>query len=332
MLSFTQFLDNLYTTTWQNRRDGVADNVFDATPFWFWLKKNGKLSQVSGGRFIEQNLEYAKNSNIKWIGKGGTVVLNDYEFLTIAQFQWRYLTASIVRFGVDDQQNRGKSRVINLMNSKMTNTENSLIDVMEGRLVAGSGQTVAGEPAIDGLQCLVADDPTANSGGAGIAVGGIDSSQAQYAWWRNKSDNMTGVSFATEGINRMRTMLNNVSQNRTQDRTDILLSDQTTYERYEDAVLAFYRTENRSLADAGFQNQTFKGIPMVWAPKVSQRLYFLNTRFLEFVYDPVMYFDMTEWKPIPDQVNDRAAQIITACNLVTNRRRVQGVMYGMDTP
>lgn len=332
MLTFTQFLDNLYTTTWQNRRDGVADNVFDATPFWFWLKSKGKLNTVSGGRFIEQNLEYAKNSNIKWIGKGGTVVLNDYEFLTVAQYQWRYLTASIVRFGVDDQQNRGKSKVLNLMNSKMTNTENSLIEEMETRLTAGPGNTVPGEPALDGLQSLVADDPTANLGGAGIAVGGIDSTQAQFAWWRNKTDNMTGDSFATEGIPRMRTMLNNVMQNRQQDRTDILLSDQTTYERYEDAVLAFYRTENRTLADAGFQNQTFKGIPMVWSPKVSQRLYFLNTRFLEFVYDPVMYFELTEWKPIPDQVNDRAAQIITACNLVTNRRRVQGVMFGMDTP
>ena len=28
--TLTQFLDNLYTTTWQNRMEGVADNVFNA--------------------------------------------------------------------------------------------------------------------------------------------------------------------------------------------------------------------------------------------------------------------------------------------------------------
>jgi hypothetical protein len=331
MLTLTQFLDNLYTSTWQNRREGVADNVFDSTPFWFWLKDKNKLAKVSGGRFIEQNLEYAKNANIKWIGKGGTVVMSDYEFLTIANYPWRYVTASLVRFGIDDQQNRGKSRILNLANQKMTNTENSLGEEFEIRLCAGSGQLVAGEPAIDGLQCLVADDPTTNSGGAGIAVGGIDSSQAQYAWWRNKTDDMTGESFATNGVKRMRTMLNNVSQNRQQDRPDILLTNQDTFEGYEEAVLAYYRTPNRKLADASFENQSFKGIPMIWSPQVSQRMYFLNTKYLELVYDPAMWFEMTEWKPIPDQVNDRAAQIISACNLVTNKRRSQGVIFGLDT-
>ena len=44
-----------------------------------------------------------------------------------------------------------------------------------------------------------------------------------------------------------------------------------------------------------------------------------------------MNFDMTEWKAIPDQVNDRAAQVILAGELVTGRRRVHGVLHGIDT-
>jgi len=331
-LSYTQFLDNLYTTTWQNRMPGVADNVFNATPFWFWLRDKGKLKPQRGGRFIERNIVYDKNPNIKWIGKGGTVKLNDYEFLTVAQYDWRYLTASIVRFGVDDQQNSGKHKIISLMNEKMDNTESGLIEEFETRLCGGSGQTVAGEPKIDGLQCLVADDPTTNLGGNGVKVGGIDSSQSEFAWWRNRTKDMSGLSFAANGIKQMRTMLNNCMNNRQMDRPDILLSDQNTYEMYEDNVLTYYRTQNRKLADAGFDNQTFKGIPMVWSPQVSGRLYFLNTNFLDFIYDPAMWFDMTEWKPIPDQVNDRAAQIISACCLTTNRRKVHGVMFNINTP
>lgn len=346
--NLTQFLDNLYTTTWQNRMELVADNVFNATPFWFWLKDKGKLKTQRGGRFLEESLEYASNSNISWVDKGSTVALNDFEFLTIAQFQWRYIAASIVRFGTDDQKNSGKAKIMSLMNSKLDNTESSLITEFETRLVDGAGTisagtTTAAAQAFDGLSCLVADDPAGSTlGGNGVAVGGIDSSttNGQYTWWRNQTTNMTGSSFALTGIGAMRTMLNKCMNNRREDRPDILLSDQWTYEQYEGAILTYYRTLNRKMADAGFENQTFKGIPWVWTPAiagedsatpVAGHIYFLNTNFLNLVYDPALWFDMTEWKAIPDQINDRAAQIISACTLTTNRRRVHGVMYNLNT-
>ena len=331
-LSYSQFLDNLYTTTWQNRMDGVADNVFNATPFWYWLKENGRMVPQRGGRFIEENLEYATNNNISWVQKGSTVDLNDFEFLTVAQYQWKYLAASMVRFGVDDQQNAGKAKILSLMQSKMDNTETSLIETFETAIAGGPGTINGVELAIDGLQCLVADNPTTSSGGDGVAVGGIDASQAAYAWWRNQYFSMTGLSFATNGVSQMRHMLNNCMNNHTSDRPDIILSDQDTYEYYENSTLSYLRIMNNKLADQGFENQTFKGLPMVWSPALSERMYFLNTRFLKFVYDPAQYFAMTEWKPIPDQINDRAAQIITACTLTTDRRRVHGVLSGINTP
>jgi hypothetical protein len=340
-LSVSQFLDNLYTTTWQNRQEGTADNVFNATPFWFWMKENGRLIPQRGGRFIEENLEYAANNNIVWLQKGSTVPLNDFEFLTVAQYQWKYIAASIVRFGVDDQQNAGKAKIISLMNSKMENTEQALIEQFEAAITGGPGTTaptgsteavVGADLAIDGLQCLVAAAPQTTPGGDGVAVGGIDSSI--YTWWQNQYFSMAGSSFATNGVNNMRHMLNNCMNNRIGDRPDIILSDQQTYEYYEQSVLSYLRITNNKLGDAGFENQTFKQIPMVWSPTIASggTMYFLNSRFLKLIYDPSMYFTMTEWKPIPDQVNDRAAQIATACALTTNRRRVHGVISSINTP
>lgn len=320
-LSLTEQLDNLYTTTWQHMKDTVRDQIFDASPFWFWLKEKGKLKSVSGGRFLTEPLQFDTNDNLTWLTKGGTVPLNDYEFLTIAKYDWNYLAASLVRFGIDDQQNRGKSQIINLMNAKMENTQNSIINELETRLFAGESSS----NQFDGLQHLVADDPTA----AGNDVGEIDPSV--YTWWRNQFDNMTGVSFATSGIARMRTMLNDASSNLRMDAPDIIVTDQTTYERYEDENLSYYRTYDRKLADMGFKNQEFKGIPMIWSPSCTQRMYFLNTNFISFQYDPMLYFDMTEWKSIPDQPNDRAAQIMLAAAFTVSRRRCQGVMFNMDT-
>lgn len=319
--TLTETLDNLYTTTWQNMKDQVADNIFDSTPFFFWLRDKGKMKTISGGRYITEPLQYDKNDNVSWIGKGGTVSLNDFEFLTTGKWDWKYLVGSMVRFGTDDQQNRGKNLIINLMNAKMDNTKNALISELETTLAAS---TASGNE-FDGLQNLVADDPTATADVGGIA-------QGTYSWWRNQTHNLTGASFAANGEAEMRTMLNETSNNLMMDRPDIILSGQTPYEYYEDTQMAYVQLVNNKLGDAGFSNVLFKGLPMVWSPSIANtRMYFLNTRFISFVYDPVMYFDMTEWKPIPNQVNDRAAQIITACTFTVSRRRCQGVIHTIDT-
>ena len=330
--TLSEVLDNLYTTTWQNMKGTIQDQVFNALPFWYWLKEKGKMETVDGGRFLTEPLQYDKSDSVKWIGRGGTASMNDFQFLTVAKYDWRYLVGSIVRFGVDDQQNRGKNEIISLMNSKMENVKNALMTEFETRLFAAAGTVVAGtttndNPAFDGLQFLVPDDPTLSSNNAG----GIDPSV--YTWWRNQTTNATGKSFATYGISLMRTLMNNCTNNLKMDKPDIILSGQTPYEYYEDTVLPIYRVSNNKLADMGFENLQFKGTPMMWSPScASTRLYMLNTNFIKFAYDPMMMMDMTAWKDIPNQVNDRVAQIITACTFKVSRRRCQGVLFNIDTP
>jgi len=316
--SITEALDNLYTTTWKHMKGPAADNIFDATPFWAWLRDKGKLVKVEGGRQIERPLVYAKNENVKFIGRGGTVALNDYEFLTDAVYKWKYLIAPLVRFGQDDQQNRGKMRIMSLLENKLENAQLSLEDTLESQLFADEAQ----EQEFDGLQHLVSDD------GIGT-VGGIDANVE--VWWKNKFKTMASSIFSANGIPNMRTMLNDVSQNKAKDRPDLILTGQQPYEFYEEAAFDKLELHDTKMAELGFESQKFKGITMVWSPSCGLRMYFLNSRFLEFIYDPAMFFDMTEWKPIPEQVNDRAAQIATACAFTTNRRRAQGVIFSIDT-
>lgn len=323
-VTLSEVLDNLYTTTWQNMKNSAADNVFDATPFWFWMKENGRLKEQRGGRWIGEPVIYDDNDNVTWLTKGATTPLNDYEFMTTAKYDWRYVGVPIVRFGIDDQQNSGKHVIMNYMQAKLENAKQSLISTMETQLAAGSGSATN---KFDGLQWLIADDPTSSSN----TVGGLDPSSGNFTTWRNQTSNMSSVSFATSGVDRMRTMFNNCSNNRSQDAPDFILTSQTVFEYYEDQGLTPYRINNNKLADMGFENIAFKGVPMVWSPAISQRMYFLNTRHIWLVYDPIMFFDMTEWKAIPNQVNDRVAQIATACQLVTNRRKVHGVIRSIDT-
>jgi hypothetical protein len=324
--SLTEVLDNLYTTTWQNMKSPAADQIYDATPFWFWMKDNGRIDSEEGGRFLTEPLRFAKSDNVKFIQKGGTVSLADKEFLTIAKYDWRYLVDSIVRFGVDDQQNRGKNQIISLMKAKLDNSKDSLSDKIETVLF---GSVTTDPIAFHGLLDIVPDDPTVTA----ATLGGIDPSVD--TWWRSKTTNMNTESMATLLRQRMTTMVHSCMNNIRQDRPDLIMSGQTPFEAYESqTILQQRQIVNQKLGDAGFTNLEFKGIPMVWSPSCANtRMYFLNTKkHLRFKRDPMMNFDMTDWKAIPDQVNDRAAQIILAGNLVTGRRRCHGVIFNMNTP
>jgi hypothetical protein len=304
---------------------GVFDNIFQSAAFWYWLKDKGKIRPMRGGRFLEVNLQYGKNTTTQWITRGGTVAMNDFKFLTVGQYNWRYLVANILRFWIDEQQNSSDSKIVDWVNAKLDNTEEALVDNLETALTGGAGSATN---QIDGLQFLVPD--AANVASASFNAGGIDPSV--YTWWQNQAITMAGLSFAINGIANMRHLLNLCMNNRRMDAPDIILSDMLSYEYYEDAVLPMLRIGNTKLADAGFENQTFKRIPMVWTPAITARMYFLNTRFIEFIYDPSAFFDMTDWKPIPDQVDDRAAQVKLACSFVTSRRRVLGVLDTINTP
>ena len=315
--TLTESLDNLYTTTWQNMKGEVADNIFDASPFWFWMKSNGRFKTEEGGRFLTGPLQYSASDGVSWITKGGAVSLNDFEFLTIAKDDWRYLVGNVVRFGVDDHQNRGKNQIINYMTAKLNNVQNSLVDELETQLFsAQSGNTM------NGLADLI--------GTSANTVHGI--AESTYTWFAPNRTTMTGLSFSVYGLSYMSTMLRSCMNNLRMDQPDILVTTSEIYGYYEDETMEQKQIVNKKLGDAGFTSLEYKGVPIIWSPAATaDAMYFLNTRYLYFTYDPALYFDMTEWKPIPDQVNDRAAQIVTACNMMVSRRLCQGILHTIDT-
>lgn len=319
--SLTEVLDNLYTTTWKEIKDSLTDNIFTSTPFFAMMQKAGRIMDQAGGRQIEFPVSYAKNDRGAWLVKGSTMDMNDQEFMTESYWTWKYYAVPIVRFGTDDQKNRGKMQILNYVQEKIDNAKDTIEDAFETQLFAAS----ATANAFEGLQTLVADDPT-----AAVTVGGIP--QNTETWWQNKKDTLASTSFATSGVDKMRSMVNTLATNKRMNRPDFIMCGQDPFEYYEDAVLGKFQFENKDLADLGFESLTFKGIPLSWSPSCGDRMYFLNTRFLKLVKDPGLFMDMTEWKAIPNQVNDRVAQIVSAITLVTNRRRVQGVIFSVDTP
>jgi len=321
--SITEQFDNLYSTTWQLMREEAIDNIFNATPFWYFMQKNDRMRTQTGGRWIGIQVEYANHSDaIKWIGRDHDVSTQnsnaDKEFITTAQYQWRYLSGSLFRSYVDDSQNRGKAQMMNIVDKKLSNMEKSLAAELEARLFAPPGSASGDE--INSLEGLVQDDPTSDE-----AIGNIN--QSDHSWWRNETKDMTDLSLAVHLLPEMRTMFNNVSKGT--EVPDVIVTSQQGFEAYEDEVLEYKQIVNKDTGDASFETIKFKGKDLVWSPSCpSDKMYFLNTDYLEWVVDSDINFEMTDWKEAQGDL-DRVAQILTMGNLVTSNRRMLGVLHSL---
>ena len=321
--NITTALDDIYTTTWRLQRKTAIDQILTKNALWMWLTKGkGKVRHEEGGKFIVVPLRYGRNSTFKMMSLGGTISLVRDEKLTDAIYEWKYGAVSVVRYWVETLKNRGRAKIIDIMNTELEAAKDEMAVNLEEQLF-GDG-TGGGGLDINGLDNMVVD---AASGSRGT-FGTINS--ASKSWWENQATDMDGEPASSYLDKRVRTMLNNCSLGQGAEEPDIMVTTQTVFELVEDNTLEQHYITNKTLGDAQFDNIQFKGRPLIWSVKCgSGNLYTLNTKYFELVIDPAANFIMTDWKQIPNQVNDRAAQIAVALNLVCTNRNRQGVIYNI---
>ena len=317
--SRTEVLDDLYTTTWANRKKEVTDSIFTATPLTSELLKRGGIQMNgSGGRFLEIPLSYAKNETVKSIGRGDTISLSETKFMTVAQWNWKYIAGSIIRYFTDDTQNKSVQQHINWANSKIDNLRDSLVDLLETMIFKdGSGN---GSKDIDGLDNIVSTTPTTSTTVANI-------NQATYTWWQNRQKTATGAA-SVYLLSDMRNLANTCSEAKTRMMPNIIVTTQAVAELFDDEVLEQRMIiDTKEGADPESLSTAWKGIPLMWSSQCpTGRMYMLNSKFFGINIDPDVNFDMTEWKSIPNQVNDRVCQIVCKLNAISSRRLSLGVM------
>jgi len=318
--SLTEQFDTLYSTTWQNMRDVVVDQIFTATPFWYWLYSRDRIRREEGGRWLGIQLMYGTNTTVKTIGRGGSISMNKPEIITTALFNWKTLAGSVIRLYEDERKNRGRNQIINWVKADIRNLELSIVDYLESMLYSdGTGN---GGLDFDGLGNLVSMTPS-----AAVTVGGIDPSV--NTWWQNKQRTYSGGAGL---IPEMRSAYNTVSIGN--DHPSFIMTGQTYYENYEASLVNILRVIDTppKLGDMGFEVLRFKGGGITFsnhAGFVTNNMYFLNERYLELVIDSMSDFEMTQWKAIPNQL-DRVAQVVLRANAVCSNRRMQMVMTGLS--
>lgn len=321
-VGFTSY-DSLLATTLNNYRTTLENNVFQARPMLNWLKSKNRIKTYNGGARIVIPIIDGTNSTAGTYSMYDTLPTTPQDGMTAAEYLWKQAAVSIAIAGLEEAQNNGKEAIIDLLEAKIMQAEESLSDLMTKQFL---GNGVAAN-SWNGLANIVDDDATTS-----YKVGGLDS--ASHTTWKaycDKAANDTPLTIAD-----MSKAWNGTAQGGP-DTPDFILTTQALWEKYESLLQPQLRYSDPATADAGFVNLLYRGAPVVWDVAVgettnyqiagntndSKVMYFLNSKYLWIARHSQKWFTNTSFQR-PTNQDARYAQILAYGQLVTNCRRRLG--------
>lgn len=299
--------DALLSTTLANYRSQLTDNVFTARPLTYFLMDKGRIRMLNGGTKIVEPLIYGKNNTVGSYSGYDSLSLTPQEGISAAEYEWKQYAASIAISGIEEAKNNGEQEIINLLEAKIMQAEESMREGFNQMFFAdGTGN---GGKNWNGLGNLVEASGT---------VGGINRATAGNEFWRSYEENTAGALTLAQ----MSTAYNSVSVGN--DHPDMVLTTQTLFEKYEALLQPQLRYTDTKTADAGFQNLLFKAAPVVYDVHCTAGVvYFLNSKYLTLVGHSGKWFAQTEFVK-PEDVDARYALIMCYGNLTCRNAAKQG--------
>jgi len=309
--------------TLESRTGKLADNVSKNNAILDHLSRKDKIRTVTGGRVIYQELEYAENSTYKRYSGYETLNISPSDVFTAAEFNYKQAAVAITCSGLEELQNAGKDRIIELVESRVGNAERTFKNNMSADMY--SDGTADGGKQVGGLQLLVADDPTTGT------VGGID--RATWSFWQNQLLDASVEGAATSATNiqkYMNTLWLRCS--RGTDHPDLIIADNKYFQFYWEALQSIQRITNTSVGASGFMTLDFMGAPVVYdggyggnAP--ASHMYMLNCDYIHF--RPHADRNMVPLIPARFATNQDAVVKLMAFagNMTISNAFVQGVMH-----
>ncbi len=307
--------DEILTTTLNNYVPRLTDNIFSARPLFYALTNGQTMRTVSGGAKIVVPIIYKANDTAKSYAGTEAIDITAQTGITAAEYSWGQYAATVTINGLEEAQNNGEAQIIDLLEGKIFQTQESIIENMN-TMFHGDGTTKATD--WNGLENIVNDSAlTANT------LGGIDPSATGNAFWKSQATTTTGALT----LAKLATRYNSVSVGN--DQPTIIISKADDYESYEALLTSNIRYTDTDMADAGFQNLMYKGAPWTFdAATTDGVVYMLNTKYLQLVRHSDTWF-----KPTPFvRPNDKDAvysQILCYGQLTCSNRDRQGYLEGV---
>ena len=318
-------ISDILATTIESRTRKIADNVTNNNALLAKLKKKGRIKTFSGGHKILQELSFAENNNAGWYSGYDLLPVGVSDVISAAEYDIKQAAVPVVISGLEQLQNSGREKLIDLMESRLEVAEATMANLITGGLY--SDGTAAGGKQIDGLEAAVPVDPTA------AAYGGIDGSA--FTFWQNAVSDQT----AANGLDATKIQgywnLLWAQLVRGMERPDLIMADTSVWNAYIASLQAQQRFTNTDSGDAGFATLKFmdadvcldggiyNGSNGSGAP--AGTAFFLNTKYLH--YRPHADRNMVPLSPNRRYATNQDAEVqimAWAGNLTTSGRMFQG--------
>lgn len=354
----TRVYSALFSTTLDDHRPELADNVHNNIPLLWFMRNKGRGRDMGAGRGIRlQNggarvkipIIWQPNSNARSYSGYETLIASATDEITVGIEDLKQVACTVGISGEEMSQNQGMAAKRDLLRDKLDIAELSLQDEIERQLVQGvaSGTTymTAGNGGKDMLPLAYLIQ---KNFGTSAQVHTIQ--QTAETWWRNQEFlSAAGTSYVTFK-KEMFNLYNDCSKGSTNDGPDLILCDQNYFEAYENALVTQQRYGNygdEAAAGAGFVALMFKGATMMWSDKVPNLgttnadapsttqtntqavAFYLNTRWMELVVASDVNFVATPFVEPYDQ-DAIWAKVLFRAQMTIKQRRKLGVHY--DVP
>jgi hypothetical protein len=314
MASGADRLDVLISTTYDNYRETLSDNITQTTPLLAALDLKSSVRE-DGGRTIRRPIMHALNSTVGSYSGYDTLDVTPQEGISNAEYAWTQLAGSVVFSGEEELKNMGSSQIIALIRAKFTQLEEAFRDMLSTQLWATS-QAVATD--LLSVPMIVSASGT---------IGGID--PTTETWWKSTSVASLDLDDIA-GLATLNSVYNSLSVNGS--RPDIEVTHQTAFEQYEAVAADKIRFTQTKLAELGFESLAHKGAELLFDPKCPASTtgdwYFLNSKHLEFVKHSSAWMKRRPAQ-MPHDQDASISLVLSMGQLVTDSRRAHGVI--LDT-
>lgn len=315
--------DELLSTTFKKYSQTFTDNIFDDVVLYSQLMAKGKIKTEDGGASLVEPLMYGDNSTFGTYSGYDTLDTTPQGGISAAEFPWRQAAVNISISGIEEAKNKGTSQIINLLEAKTYQAEES---ARAGMNVMGYADgTGNGGKDFLGLGALVGDHTSAVT-----TVGGIDCTAAGNEYWRSvvraADEDGAGPDDTVRSTAQWTNVFNTASKGN--DTPDLVITTQALFEHYEASLEPQLRFTSNEKADAKFQNIMFKNRPVFFDHDCPTGLtYFLNTKYLKVRGHKDVWWTPTGFRTLPDK-DARWSNILAYGNMTVSNRARQGVITG----
>lgn len=309
-------VNQLVSTTINNYHRQFADNVSNSNAITALLRMGNRVRIIDGGKAISTPLTYAEET-FAWYS--GTELLSRAvkETISEADYEPANAVSSVTLSGPDLAKNRGRERILNLLEGKIDNAEATMKNNVT-KAIYGDG-TVA--KSFAGLKAFITDDGTGT-------VGGINATT--WPFWKNQFNSLArdaGVltyPVTKAGMNALWMKLIRGTEH-----PDIVVADAELYASYESGLQENQRYADARLGALGFETLKYKQAAIVFDGAATGLVggYMLNTKYLKFEIYSGRNFETLD---LPDQSPDMDAvtrHIAFMGALTLSNRSMQGRIF-----